>query len=248
MWKWLAVALALAAAPVGAQPSDGDSTAAQAPDSGNVATRLVRDVGSDYKNFLSIDTAQRITIGAFAAGAVHAVDEEIASSIQEGSGMSLSGGATYGSQWLHIPVAVAWWAIASAAGSGRHAAAGRDLLRAQISVVSWTYAIKYATDRTRPNGDPHSLPSGHASTSFATATVLQNHYGWKLGLPAYIVATYSGVSRIYDNQHWASDVVLGAAVGIASGRTATLRLRQTRMTVAPLAVPGGGGVMFTTVR
>ena len=122
------------------------------------------------------------------------------------------------------------------------------MTESQISVVSWTYAIKYATDRTRPNGDPHSLPSGHASTSFATATVLQNHYGWKLGLPAYIVATYSGVSRIYDNQHWASDVVLGAAVGIASGRTATLRLRQTQMTVAPLAVPGGGGVMFTTVR
>ena len=110
MWKWLAVALALAAAPVGAQPSDG-GTAAQTPEGGNVATRLVRDVASDYKNFLSIDTAQRITIGAFAAGAVHAADEEIASSIQEGSGTSLSGGATYGSQWLHIPLAVAWWAI-----------------------------------------------------------------------------------------------------------------------------------------
>jgi len=247
MWKSLAVVLVLTAAPVGAQPSDG-GTAAQAPDTGNVATRLIRDVASDYKNFLSVDTAQRITIGAFAAGAVHAADEEIASSIQEGNGTTLAGGATYGSQLLHLPVAAAWWAIASAAGSSRHAAAGRDLLRAQISVVSWTYAIKYATDRTRPNGDPRSLPSGHASTSFATATVLQTHYGWKLGLPAYIAATYSGVSRIYENQHWASDVVLGAAVGIASGRTATVRLRRTQMTVAPLAVPGGGGVMFTTLR
>src|SRR3954449_1096455 len=247
MWKSLAVVLVLAAAPVGAQPSDG-GTAAQTPDCGNVATRLIRDVASDYKNFLSVDTAQRITIGAFAAGALHAADEEIASSIQEGNGTTLPGGATYGSQLLHLPVAAAWWAIASAAGSSRHAAAGRDLLRAQISVVSWTYAIKYATDRTRPNGDPRSLPSGHASTSFATATVLQTHYGWKLGLPAYIAATYSGVSRIYENQHWASDVVLGAAVGIASGRTATVRLRRTQMTVAPLAVPGGGGVMFTTLR
>jgi membrane-associated phospholipid phosphatase len=247
MWKSLAVVLVLTAAPVGAQPSDG-GTAAQTPDDGNVATHLIRDVASDYKNFLSVDTAQRITIGAFAAGALHAADEEIASSIQEGSGTTLPGGSTYGSQLLHLPVAAAWWAIASAAGSSRHAAAGRDLLRAQISVVSWTYAIKYATDRTRPNGDPRSLPSGHASTSFATATVLQTHYGWKLGLPAYIAATYSGVSRIYENQHWASDVVLGAAVGIASGRTATVRLRRTKMTVAPLAVPGGGGVMFTTLR
>ena len=43
-------------------------------------------------------------------------------------------------------------------------------------------------------------------------------------------------------------MVLGAAVGIASGRTATVRLRKTQMSVAPLAVPGGGGVMFTNVR
>ena len=64
MWKSLAVVLVLTAAPVGAQPSDG-GTAAQTPDSGNVATRLIRDVASDYKNFLSVDTAQRITIGAF---------------------------------------------------------------------------------------------------------------------------------------------------------------------------------------
>lgn len=247
MWKWLAVVLALAAAPVAAQPADG-TAAARPPDEGNAAGRLIRDVASDYKNFLSVDTAQRIAIGAFAAGAMHAADEEIASAIQEGDGTTLPGGATYGSQYLHVPVAAAWWVIASAAGSSRHAAAGRDLLRAQISVVSWTYAIKFATDRTRPNGDPHSLPSGHASTSFASATVLQAHYGWKLGLPAYIAATYSGVSRIYENQHWASDVVLGAAVGIASGRTVTVRLRQTQMKVAPLAVPGGGGVMFTSVR
>src|SRR3954468_12276138 len=247
MWKSLAVVLVLAAAPVGAQPPDG-GTAAQTPDIGNVATRLIRDVASDYKNFLSVDTAQRITIGAFAAGALHAADEEIAGSIQEGNGTTLPGGATYGSQLLHLPVAAAWWAIASAAGSSRHAAAGRDLLRAQISVVSWSYAIKYATDRTRPNGDPRSLPSGHASTSFATATVLQAHYGWKVGLPAYLAAAYSGVSRIADNQHWASDVVLGAAVGIASGRTATLRLRKAQLSVAPLAVAGGGGVLATVMR
>src|SRR6478672_9813957 len=185
MWKYLAVVLVLAASPVAAQPADG-AAAAQPGDEGNVASRLIRDIASDYKNFLSVDTAQRITIGAFAAGAVHAADEEIASSIQEGDGTTLPGGATYGSQYLHLPVAAAWWMIASAAGSSRHAAAGRDLLRAQISVVSWTYAIKYATDRTRPNGDPHSFPSGHASTSFASAMVLQEHYGWKLGLPAFL--------------------------------------------------------------
>jgi hypothetical protein len=50
------------------------------------------------------------------------------------------------------------------------------------------------------------------------------------------------------NQHWTSDVVMGAAVGMASGRTVTLHLRDTRMSLAPLAVPGGGGVMVSVLR
>jgi membrane-associated phospholipid phosphatase len=225
------------------------AAAAQTADEPSAPVRLLRDVALDYKNFLSIDSAKTLTIGGFAAGAVHAGDEAIAGWVQNGGGdATLTGGDTYGQQLVQLPLAFAWWTIASAAGSERHAATGRDLVRAQISVVSWTYAIKVATDRTRPNGDARSFPSGHASNSFATATVLQQHYGWKIGLPAFLLASYTGVSRITANQHWASDVVFGAAVGIASGRTATLQLRGARVTMAPLAVPGGGGVLVSTSR
>src|SRR5436190_2211768 len=86
-------------------------------------------------------------------------------------------------------------ALRHVAGSARGANAGRDLVRAQISAASFTYAIKYAVDRQRPNGDPRSFPSGHAAASFATATVLQEHYGWKLGLPAYAMAAYVAGER-----------------------------------------------------
>src|SRR6185436_6773318 len=104
---------------------------------------------------------------------------------------------TYGSQLLHVPVAIGIWAAGAAAGSGRVADAGRDLLRAQISVVSWTYAIKVSARRTRPDGsDTRSFPSGHASTSFATAMVLQEHFGWKLGVPFFAVASYTAASRV----------------------------------------------------
>ena len=119
------------------------------------------------------------------------------------------------------------WAPRPAAGASP--IPGRDLLRAQISVVSWTYAIKVAAQRTRPNGDPRSFPSGHASTSFATAMVLQEHFGWKAGLPAFALAAYTAASRVVANQHWASDVVFGAVVGMASGRTVTIHLRDTRL-------------------
>jgi len=141
--------LAAAPAVAGAQPADD----------GNGATRLLGDVARDYKNFLSLDTGEVLGVGGFAAGAIHAADSSIAEHVQTRAQTTLIGGSEYGSQYLQIPMAVAWWAIGAAAGSDRHAAAGRDLLRAQLSVVSWTYAIKLAADRTRPNGDPRGFPS-----------------------------------------------------------------------------------------
>jgi membrane-associated phospholipid phosphatase len=207
---------------------------------------FVRDVGGDYAHFFSKDNAAWISLGGFGALAVHAADDDL-SQWALNDNPSMPGADTYGSQILHVPVAMAVWAVGAAAGSGPLADTGRDLLRAQIATFSWTYAIKFATQRTRPNGDPHSFPSGHSSTSFATAMVLQNHFGWKAGVPAFAVAAYTAASRVGANQHWASDVVFGAFIGMASARTVTIRLRETRVTVAPLAVPGGGGVVFTAL-
>jgi membrane-associated phospholipid phosphatase len=121
------------------------------------------------------------------------------------------------------------------------------LLRAQLAVGSWTYAIKLATQRTRPNGETHSFPSGHASASFATAAVLQDHYGWKVGVPAFVAAAYTAASRVTANQHWTSDVVFGAALGVACGRTVTIKFRESRISIAPAPVPGGAGVLVNVV-
>jgi membrane-associated phospholipid phosphatase len=209
--------------------------------------RFIRDVGGDYKHFFSVETALWLGVGGGAALAVHPADQAISDAAQDAHD-TLPGGSVYGSQYLQIPVAVAWWAIASAAGSERHAETGRDLLRAQISVASWTYAIKLATDRTRPNGDSHSFPSGHASASFATAMVLQDHYGWKVGLPAFLIAGYTAASRVVENQHWTSDVVFGAALGIASARTVTIKFRESRVSIAPVVAPKSGALMVSVVR
>jgi len=238
---FLVAVLALAPSAAGAQ-------SAAPTDDTNVAARFVSDVLHDYVDYFSVENAETYALGGAAAGGVHPVDHSIATWVQQNNPSALTGGNEYGSQLYQIPVAIAWWGIASLAGSASNADAGRDLLRAQLSVVSWTYAIKYAVDRTRPNGDPRGFPSGHASTSWATATVLQEHYGWKLGLPAFLLAAYTGMSRIYANEHYTSDVVFGAAVGIASGRTVTLHLRRSRVAIAPMPVPGGGGVLVTALK
>ena len=232
----------LESAAAGSPPADDPAT----PDPG-VVRHFVRDVGSDYKNFLSAETAWWLGLGGGAAWATHAADRSIADSMQTNP-PSLPGGSLYGSQLVEIPVAIGWWIAGSAARSPTQADAGRDLLRAQLSVVSWTYGIKFATNRTRPNGDPHSFPSGHASTSFTVAMVLQEHFGWKVGIPAFAAATYTGISRLGENQHWASDIVFGAALGMASGRTVTIHMRRTKVVVSPAPMPGGMGVTVTAWR
>ena len=63
-----------------------------------------------------------------------------------------------------------------------------------------------------------SLPSGHTTVAFALASVLSR----RIGHPAatvllYMAAAATGFARMYHDQHWASDVVLGAAIGHSAG-------------------------------
>lgn len=108
-----------------------------------------------------------------------------------------------------------------------------------------TGAIKTAVGRTRPDGTQYSFPSGHSATTFASATVLQRNLGWKVGVPAYVVAGYVAASRVQVRRHFVSDVAFGAAVGIAAGRTVTIGRGAHRFALAPAAVPGGAGFTLT---
>lgn len=62
-----------------------------------------------------------------------------------------------------------------------------------------TYALKYGLDTTRPNGSPHSMPSGHTSISFSSAEFLRKRYGWEWGVPAYAAASWVAYSRVESN-------------------------------------------------
>ncbi len=65
-----------------------------------------------------------------------------------------------------------------------------------------------------------SFPSGHATVAFAAATVFAMEYKDKPWVPifAYSVASLIGLSRITENKHWATDVLVGAGLGYLSGR------------------------------
>ncbi|MFV0506470.1 MAG: phosphatase PAP2 family protein [Bacteroidales bacterium] len=63
-----------------------------------------------------------------------------------------------------------------------------------------------------------SFPSGHTSTAFAVASVFSTVYDTKfVKILSYSLASLTGLSRIHDNVHWASDVFMGAALGTLTG-------------------------------
>ncbi len=74
------------------------------------------------------------------------------------------------------------------------------------------------------NGDYQSFPSGHTTTAFAAAAAVTSemrrmHPGSVIIVAPlmYGGATLVGLSRMYHNNHWASDVALGAGIGTFSG-------------------------------
>jgi membrane-associated phospholipid phosphatase len=65
-----------------------------------------------------------------------------------------------------------------------------------------------------------SFPSGHTTVAFAAATVYASEYKNKPIVPiiAYSAASLIGISRITENKHWSTDVLVGAAVGYLAGK------------------------------
>jgi membrane-associated phospholipid phosphatase len=109
---------------------------------------------------------------------------------------------------------------------------GLHVAQSVLYATAITTVVKTLLGRQRPflNGGPYifhgptfrddwnSLPSGHTTLAFALCSSLAADIDrpWAtVGL--YGIAALTGLSRIYVDRHWASDVVLGAAVGTACG-------------------------------
>ncbi|MCA9739120.1 MAG: phosphatase PAP2 family protein [Gemmatimonadota bacterium] len=116
-------------------------------------------------------------------------------------------------------------------------------MKAVVTAAAVTYLGKTLAGRERPTeredgqwsyglgrglSDPHyrAFPSGHTAQAFAIATALsselQRHHVWgaEVWRPLlFSSAALTGLSRIYDDRHWTSDVLLGSVVGYLSARS-----------------------------
>jgi membrane-associated phospholipid phosphatase len=212
--------------------------------------QIFRDLGDDFRRLPSRENALLLGIGAGLAGLSSPHDSRATASIHARDGELkgfLGPGAWVGNFYVNLGASFATYAVGRATGSAKTAVLGADLIRAQLLAQGTTQGIKYIAGRTRPNGESRSFPSGHTSSAFATATVLQRHYGWKVGIPAYAAAAYVGASRLNANKHYLSDVAFGAALGIVAGRTVTMGIGGTKFALAPIAAKGGVGIGFTRI-
>ena len=84
----------------------------------------------------------------------------------------------------------------------------------------WSGAPYNVFDWRKGSRIHRAFPSGHTSNIFTTATVFSTMYKDHKWVPpvAYGLASLVGLSRIYDDAHWASDVMAGAMIGFLSAK------------------------------
>lgn len=202
----------------------------------------------DFKHFFGRDTGHMLAYTALVAVAAAPWDRE---GVNNGFGLPTTlfeSGNVIGNVVFQMGAGFATYAVGKSTGNKKLAYVGRDVVRAQLLSQAMVQTLKYSIRRDRPDhSNNKSFPSGHSASAFATATVLQRYYGWKVGVPAYALGGYVALARMAWNRHHASDVVMGAGFGIASARTVTMSMGKQQFSVGVQPQVGGASVNFSKV-
>jgi hypothetical protein len=204
--------------------ADGQSAPSGLPsDTPPEYTSLKRFPQNLGRNFLAMFSKKNIApllIGSASTGVISIWDEDIQEhfSVQDGSSSVGKVGSALGSLYLVAPLVGGLLIAGNRSQNDRFHSFTYSLTQALVLDQGLNQGMKFAIDRTRPDkSNDQSFPSGHASTSFMIATVVQRYYGWKAGILGYGVASFVGIARLRENKHWASDVTAGATLGYIVG-------------------------------
>jgi membrane-associated phospholipid phosphatase len=207
-----------------------------------------KNLGRSFVGVFSKDNLAPLIFGAAASGVGGRFDQTTRTALGGRADDFGATGATVGGLKVMAPLTLSLFAAARFSHSGAFRAFSYDATQAVVVNALYTEIFKKAVSRTRPDSsDRLSFPSGHASSAFALATVAERHYGWKVGVPSYLVASAIGLSRIESNRHYLSDVLAGATLGIITGRTVVRTNgepggRHRSFSLAPMADAEGSGV------
>jgi membrane-associated phospholipid phosphatase len=129
----------------------------------------------------------------------------------------------------------------------------KSLTKALAVNGATTMALKAIADTEAPNGDDWAWPSGHTSSAFTAAAVLNEYYGPWVGIPSIALAGLVGYQRIDSRVHDFSDVVFGAMLGYMVG-TSIAKDEKARfpelfgMEVVPFVDPPTGATGFALIK
>lgn len=199
-----------------------------------------------------------------AVGLTYVFDDDIRTKLQgtksKGLDKATDVGNLLGDPYLHLGIATAVYGGGILADSPRWKETGEMLGEAVILADATSFILKEAIGRARPfvNGDKgsfkpgqfktdyDSLPSMHTSSSFAMASIMAaTSESMTTKVLYYSAATFVGFSRIYQDKHWTSDVVLSAAIGELCGRIVTathVKKGNSKVSFVPLVSENSAGL------
>jgi membrane-associated phospholipid phosphatase len=250
------------------------------PRSDSLQAFAVRPTGSGRPR-LGRNTRMMLLGTATVGGATSLFDSRLSLGVQRLGGDDMRTPSIIGSFVggpVPLSLGVAFYAVGRTAGRSFMTRTGREITRAVLVSGAITALTKGTVGRARPFAAPDdpdvfspgrgftnaalaSFPSGHTSAAFATATVLARELHavyperrWLINSLLFGGAGFVGFSRVYERQHWPSDVVAGAALGAITGYEVVAHAHGDRSPIAGrlfshiAVVPNRKGLAFAWKR
>src|SRR5437764_15236506 len=187
---------------------------------------MVKGLIVDFKYLPSRENLLWTGIGGGLALAVHPVDDNVNRGLV-GSDVAdkvFKPGEILGELGTLLGSASVVYAVGRLKDEPRVSHVGMDLIQSLAMSEVLTQTLKYTTRRERPDhSGRNSFPSGHAADTFAFATALERHLGWRYAVPAYTSASNVAISRLRANRHWFIDPAYGGEAECMAGGTVASR-------------------------
>lgn len=192
------------------------------------AKEFLKDLGGNFLGLINKQSIAPVLAGAALTGIATAPEQDIERHFARGDvwGRWATPGQYIGHPVILGGISASLFGLSRRSENRKFRSLSYALVQGSIMDLSITQPLKVGFQRLRPNGEDHmSFPSGHATDSFMFATVFMEHYGWKVGIPGYALATYVSASRLEARKHHLTDATVGAAIGFLVGRTVSRRMR-----------------------